>query len=179
MYIVTKYAAFLRGINIGGNNKVEMSTLKQLFESLGYSKVSTYLNSGNVVFSSTGKSVAHMSKKIEAEIFKIYKLQIRVLVRDTKNILYTWQSVPPTWKDNPEKDTHVAFLFEDIDMTLIPKTDKVMRIDGALLCNIDLKNWSKDTVYKFVNNNKISKQVTVRSLRTVRRVLELLDGGLL
>ena len=42
-----KYFALLRGINVGGNRKVEMKRLKNLFQSLGYANVVTYLNSGN------------------------------------------------------------------------------------------------------------------------------------
>lgn len=47
-----KYIAFLRGINISGKNKISMSDLKVEFEGLGFTEVSAYLNSGNVVFSS-------------------------------------------------------------------------------------------------------------------------------
>lgn len=47
-----RYVAFLRGINISGKNKVPMAELKQGFERLDYKEVKTYLNSGNVIFSS-------------------------------------------------------------------------------------------------------------------------------
>ena len=47
-----KYIALLRGINISGKNKIAMSDLKREFTTLGYKKVITYLNSGNVVFES-------------------------------------------------------------------------------------------------------------------------------
>ncbi|MFZ0012812.1 MAG: DUF1697 domain-containing protein, partial [Acidimicrobiia bacterium] len=46
------YVALLRGINVGGKNKVEMSRLKETFEAAGAETVSTYINSGNVIFSS-------------------------------------------------------------------------------------------------------------------------------
>ena len=47
-----RYIALLRGVNISGKNKVSMAQLKQLFEDLDYKEVKTYLNSGNVIFSS-------------------------------------------------------------------------------------------------------------------------------
>ncbi len=47
-----RYIAFLRGINISGKNKMPMAELKQGFERLNYTEVKTYLNSGNVIFSS-------------------------------------------------------------------------------------------------------------------------------
>mgnify|MGYP000944190069 CR=1 FL=1 len=47
-----KYIALLRGVNVGGNNKVPMSELKRCFEKAGFRNVSTYINSGNVLFES-------------------------------------------------------------------------------------------------------------------------------
>jgi uncharacterized protein (DUF1697 family) len=46
------YIALLRGINISGKNKISMPLLKAAFEEIGFSNVSTYINSGNVIFSS-------------------------------------------------------------------------------------------------------------------------------
>jgi uncharacterized protein (DUF1697 family) len=45
-----KYVAFLRGINVGGKNKIKMETLREVFASLGFHNVKTYINSGNVIF---------------------------------------------------------------------------------------------------------------------------------
>lgn len=60
-----KYVAFLRGINISGKNKIRMSDLKAQFEALGFTEVSTYLNSGNIVFSSeTDKARPVIEKRI-------------------------------------------------------------------------------------------------------------------
>ncbi|MCA9364814.1 MAG: DUF1697 domain-containing protein [Candidatus Moranbacteria bacterium] len=66
------YIAFLRGINVGGKNKIEMARLKKCFESLGYENVSTYINSGNVLFQtkeSDGKKlVTEIEKAIEKKL---------------------------------------------------------------------------------------------------------------
>jgi uncharacterized protein (DUF1697 family) len=59
-----KYIALLRGINVGGNHKVEMKNLKALFESLGFSDVSTYINSGNVIFESNEERSVVLEKII-------------------------------------------------------------------------------------------------------------------
>lgn len=52
-----RYAAFLRGINIGGNKKVPMADLKKMLEKIGFSNVQTILVSGNVVFDSAEKKL--------------------------------------------------------------------------------------------------------------------------
>lgn len=63
------YVALLRGVNVGGKNKVSMSELKVCFEDLGYQNVSTYINSGNILFTSS-KSAAALAKEIEATLIK-------------------------------------------------------------------------------------------------------------
>ncbi len=75
-----RYIAFLRGVNINGKNKVPMTELKKGFEEIGFTEVRTYLNSGNVIFSSdegdmevcliphlidTGNEWYHLSRKEE------------------------------------------------------------------------------------------------------------------
>ena len=62
---MTKYVAFLRGINVGGNNKVEMPKLKKAFESSGYKNVATYINTGNVIFESDKKNPGTLAQEIE------------------------------------------------------------------------------------------------------------------
>ena len=49
---INVFVALLRGVNVGGNNIVSMRELKESFEELGFAQVSTYINSGNVIFTS-------------------------------------------------------------------------------------------------------------------------------
>lgn len=177
---MTKYVALLRGINIGGNNKVEMSKLKESFVSLGFFDVSTYLNSGNVIFSSKGNNVKKLIDDIEKEILKKFKIQIRVMVRDANNIKEILSSIPGSWKSELGMQPHIAFLWEEIDnpdilrqIGINTKIDYVKYIPGAILWNVELKTWSKDTIYKFTNG-KISKQTTVRSINTINKINELM-----
>ena len=60
-----KYIALLRGVNVGGKNKVAMGDLRVCFESLGFENVTTYINSGNVVFDSPQKSTAELVELCE------------------------------------------------------------------------------------------------------------------
>lgn len=65
-----RYIALLRGINISGKNKVPMAELKKGFETLAFVEVKTYLNSGNVIFSSDEDNIRKLTDKIE-EMIKI------------------------------------------------------------------------------------------------------------
>ncbi len=60
--------SMLRGVNLAGHRKVQMSALKTLYESLGLQNVQTYINSGNVIFKTTGRDLARLGKKIEDAI---------------------------------------------------------------------------------------------------------------
>ena len=75
-----RYIAFLRGINISGKNKVPMAELKQGFEKLDFGEVKTYLNSGNVIFSSDEDGAEKFTNQIEVMIKKRFGLDIPVFV---------------------------------------------------------------------------------------------------
>jgi|LSQX01.3.fsa_nt_gb uncharacterized protein (DUF1697 family) len=69
-----RYIALLRGINVGGKNKLAMSELKARFEKLGFTDVSTHLNSGNVIFSTDIDDTEHLAHKIKIMIEKNFEL---------------------------------------------------------------------------------------------------------
>ena len=67
-----RYIALLRGINISGKNKVPMAELKSCFEKLAFEEIKTYLNSGNVIFSSDADDTKKITDQIERIIKKSY-----------------------------------------------------------------------------------------------------------
>jgi uncharacterized protein (DUF1697 family) len=89
-----EYVALLRGINVGGNRKVEMKRLKALFESLGCTNVSTYINSGNVIFDSSRKQRA-MSEEIASALKKGFGFEVGVLVKTGKQMQSIQERFPP------------------------------------------------------------------------------------
>jgi uncharacterized protein (DUF1697 family) len=64
-FLIMKYVALLRGINVGGNKKVDMKELKKVFESLGFENVSSYINSGNVIFDAQSPSEKGIEETLE------------------------------------------------------------------------------------------------------------------
>lgn len=80
------YVALLRGINVGGNNIVDMKRLKSIFESLGFSHVVTYINSGNIVFEELSKDQKEIARDIEGAIRDNFNLDIKVVIRNLDNI---------------------------------------------------------------------------------------------
>ncbi len=75
-----RYITFLSGVNISGKNKVPMAELKNGFEEIGFSEVRTYLNSGNVIFSSDEGDMEGFINQIETMIKRQFGVDIPVFV---------------------------------------------------------------------------------------------------
>ena len=101
-----RYIAFLRGVNISGRNKVTMTELKKGIERLGYEEVKTYLNSGNVIFSSDENDIGSITKQIVMTIKSQFDLDIPVFViakEELEDILHN----APDWWGNDDKEIYV------------------------------------------------------------------------
>ena len=75
---MTRYLVLLRGINVGGRNKVPMSALRDLLESHGHTQVSTYIASGNVILSSD-RSAAAIKRELEEALPRTFKLDSELI----------------------------------------------------------------------------------------------------
>lgn len=105
------YVAFLRGINISGKNKIEMAKLKAEFEAAGFMEVSTYLNSGNVIFSC---EEIEPKKVIENLIFQKFGLEIPVYVIELETLKEILENAPAWWNSgNKEKYDNLIFVLTD------------------------------------------------------------------
>src|SRR5215471_9205178 len=77
-----RFIAFLRAINVGGGRTVKMQSLRQAFESLGFSRVATFIASGNVVFETTTKETKALERKIEKALREALGYEVRTFVRE-------------------------------------------------------------------------------------------------
>ncbi|WP_335869450.1 DUF1697 domain-containing protein [Bacillus sp. 2205SS5-2] len=107
---MTTYISLLRGINVSGKNKIKMVDLKKCYESLGLRDVRTYIQSGNVLFTSDHKKQTEVATLIERGIEETFDLAVSVLTRSKKE----WTSMVeerPFSIEDPAK-MHVTFLAE-------------------------------------------------------------------
>ena len=81
-----RYVLLLRGINVGGKNKVVMSELKELLKSEGFSEVDSYINSGNLFFTSS-ESVEKIVSKVEKLLEKNYDFSIPFALLSKENFV--------------------------------------------------------------------------------------------
>ncbi|HEX9429511.1 MAG TPA: DUF1697 domain-containing protein [Candidatus Bathyarchaeia archaeon] len=107
------YVAMLRGINVGGQKIVKMESLRKSFESLGFNRVRTYVQSGNVVFEASKGSSDNLSRKIREKILSDYTLSVPLIVR-TSGEMRKVVSDNPFLKDRgtDHSKLHVTFLSE-------------------------------------------------------------------
>lgn len=168
-----QYIALLRGINVGGNHKVEMKKLRELFESLGYTNIQTYINSGNIIFESS-KRAALLYQTIPLELQKYFGFDIPTLLKTSTEIKDIAQAIPKSWQNNAEQKTDIAYLFKEIDypeiVTDLPIKKEFMEIiytPGALIWHVSRKNYNKSHLNKIISN-RIYKDMTVRNVNTAR-----------
>lgn len=114
------YISLLRGINVGGHAKIKMKGLAELYESLGFKNVRTYVQSGNVVFESNGNNINQIIKKIETGIQKKFDLSVKVTIRTQEEIKRIIKNNPFLKRKTIEIERlHVIFLSEKPDPALI------------------------------------------------------------
>jgi uncharacterized protein (DUF1697 family) len=99
-----RYAALLRGINVGGNKKVAMAELRELLAGLGYTDITTYLQSGNAVFTSPQRDQQELADTIAAAVAQRLGVSIQVVVRTGAELAAAMESSPlPGEPENPSR----------------------------------------------------------------------------
>jgi uncharacterized protein (DUF1697 family) len=80
------FISLLRGVNVGGHNKIKMDTLRSLYESLGFSNPQTYIQSGNIVFVTKERNTGLLTKKIQDAIEKTFDFRPAIILRSANEL---------------------------------------------------------------------------------------------
>ncbi len=104
------YLALLRGINVGGKNKLPMDRLRDLFVAAGCRDVRTYIQSGNVIFKADPTVVAVLPGVIAARIAESFGYRVPVIVRTTAQLDDVIQHNPFVAEGTDADTLHVFFL---------------------------------------------------------------------
>lgn len=176
------YVALLRGINVGGKNKIDMKLLKETFMRVGMASVTTYINSGNVVFTDTRYTKAEIAMLLQKAILEDFQLDIKILVRSLEDFEHLMKALPNGWKNDEYMKSDVLFLWEKIDReTLLdelktkPEIDTVLYVPGAILWTVDRENITKSGMQKLVGTT-LYKYMTVRNVNTTRKIYEIMKS---
>jgi uncharacterized protein (DUF1697 family) len=179
---VTTYLVLLRGINVGGKNKVPMAPLRALLEDLGYADVSTYIASGNVILRSK-RSAASIKKQIEEALPKAFRLDselVAVLVLTLRQLQAVVDDRPKGFGARPEKFHSDAIFLMGIDAADAmqsfdprPGVDRVWPGRGVIYSQRLSAERTKSRLSKAVSTPAY-KSMTIRSWATTTALLELL-----
>jgi uncharacterized protein (DUF1697 family) len=176
----TVFVALLRGVNVGGNNMISMSSLKQSFEKLGFSDVATYINSGNIIFKSKEADARKLEIKIEKILAKEYQLGSKVVLRSLSEMEKLVQSIPRNWTGESGWRYNVIFLRHTIDSEKIlaelevkKDIEEVVYCPGALLWSAQVSEMTRTNMIK-LSSRKMYQDMTIRNLNTTRKLYELM-----
>jgi len=176
---MTIYVALLRAINVSGHNKIRMTELKSMLESMGLQQVQTYIQSGNVVFEAR-EDAETLRLQIEEQIKSTFQLTIDVIIRTADELRQIVAQCPYDESTLPEDaGIHVSFVQST------PSQDR-----AALLTNMEEELDKCQLVgrdlylllHKGVKNSKvlaastkIRVPATARNWRTVNKLLAMVD----
>jgi uncharacterized protein (DUF1697 family) len=123
---MASHVALLRGINVGGKNKVPMAELREVVTSLGHTGVTTYIQSGNVLFTTDETDTAELAKGLEAAVAGKFGVNSAVVVLSRDELARILDDNPyPT--DEP-KQVHVVFLGAEPGQELV---DRIRAVESA------------------------------------------------
>ena len=174
------FVALLRGVNVGGNNIISMSSLKTSFEKMGFAGVSTYINSGNILFKAKERDARKLETKIEAMLSKEHKLGCKVVVRSFAEMADLVENLPKDWNGDELWKYNVIFLRHSIDsekvldsLALKPDIEKVVYHPGTLLWSARISDLSR-TLISRLSSQKLFQDMTIRNTNTTRKLYELM-----
>ncbi len=177
---MTGYAGFLRGINVGGNKSFKMDVLKALCTKLGLENVQTYLQSGNVVFSTDRKDTEALAREIESAIEKTVGFPARVILR-TKADLKKIVAKNPFGGDREPGKLLVQFLSGDLSAAGKAMLEKhpgpeEIRIAGRDVYIYFPNGSGQSKLAAQLTEKKLGAAPTGRNWNTVTKLLELLEA---
>jgi uncharacterized protein (DUF1697 family) len=177
-----RYVALLRGINVGGKNLIPMPRLKGCFEAQGFADVVTYIQSGNVLFTSNEKAPALVGR-IEAELSKTFGYAASVVLRSKQQMRQVVDDAPDGFGAEPTVHRYdVLFLKEPLAaaqafsaVTTRPGVDQAFAGSGVLYFSRLIEKASQSQLTRLLSS-PLYKQMTIRNWNTTTRLRELVEA---
>jgi uncharacterized protein (DUF1697 family) len=173
---MTRYAAFLRGVNVGGVN-LKMSEVAAALTDAGFDNVRTILASGNVLLDS-GSSADAVRKKAEAALRKAFGYDAWVLVYDVDTVRAINDGFPFE-REVPDHQSYVTFVSDPAihdelaELTKKPSPgERIARGEGVLYWQVPKGNTLDSTVGKTMGKKRYKSSTTTRNLRTLDKVVK-------
>lgn len=170
------YIALLRGVNVGGHRKIKMADLRDLLEDLNFVNVTTYIQSGNIVFNckDTLKSCEQLIKKAIKERFNF---NVPVLVLDVHNLKEILKCCP--FSTVKQEDSYYTILAQSPDSdnrvhfeSISYQNEEIVLIDKCVYFYTD-KGLGKAKYSNTLAESKLKVEATTRNHRTLKKLLDI------
>ena len=179
-----EYVALLRGINVGGNNKVVMSELREQIEAAGFTNVRTYINSGNLLFETAADaSREDVAQTVEDILARHYDFPIRLALLTAQDYLAQLAELPDWWHGEVAR-RDALFYTRGLDRDHVRERIEAMELGDEAVHfgehavfwgKFDEKSFLKTAYHKRLLREKFYRQVTIRSGSTVEKIAAMLS----
>jgi uncharacterized protein (DUF1697 family) len=179
---LSTYAALLRGINVGGNNMIAMKDLARMFTEHGCCEVTTYIQSGNVLFKATSTGAVRAANQVASQLADRWGHPIPVVLRSAEELRIVACSNPFVAAGVDPEKLHIAFLAQ------LPSTDRVASLDANRSPPDVFQVQGKEIYLHLVHgvartrltnawfDVALATTSTMRNWRTVVRLMEMTGG---
>ena len=183
-----EYVALLRGINVGGTNKVVMSELREQIADEGYTNVRTYINSGNLLFEAeagTNTPCEAVAQIVEEALARRYDFPIRLALMTAQDYLAELRNLPDWWHCEVAR-RDALFYTRGLDTDHVRERIEAMELGDEAVhvgehavfwAKFDEKTFLKTAYHKRLLREDFYRQVTIRSGATVGKIAAMLSRG--
>ena len=177
-----EYVALLRGINVGGNNKVVMSELREQIEAAGFGHVRTYINSGNLLFEAEALR-EDVAQAVEDILARHYDFPIRLALLTGQEYLAQLDELPDWWHGEVAR-RDALFYTRGLDRDHVRERIEAMELGDEAVHfgehavfwgKFDEKSFLKTAYHKRLLREDFYRQVTIRSGSTVEKIAAMVS----
>ncbi len=172
----------IRGINVG-SKRIKMADLKDIYISMGFKPVKTYIQSGNVIFKSNMDDPEDLAEMITQKIFETFNYRVEVVIRTMEELKAVVKSCP--FGDKEEEYSHVTFLsaiphdmVHSIDMENIKgikSTEKLVLVSREIYLYLP-EGYGRTKLNNNFFEKKLGLNATTRNWKTVNKLLEIAES---
>jgi uncharacterized protein (DUF1697 family) len=175
-----QYAAFLRGVNVGGNGIIKMADLKTAVEKAGFSGVKTYIQSGNIILSSAETDVLQIAASLEKIILRTFKIVSPTVVITRARLENVLKQAPPEW-EKEDLRRYIAFVLAPVtvpdvigDFEIKPGVDTIKAGPDVIYVTTTMEGRTKSKLNRIMSKPSY-KKLTMRDYNTVKKILALME----
>lgn len=180
---MSRYVALLRGINVGGHNLIKMTALTACFEKHGFRDVATYIQSGNVLFTSAGSERHRLARRIEDVLTATFAYRASVVLRTRKQMHDIVGRAPDGFGGQPARYRYdVLFLKEPLTAATAmksvlakPGVDRAHAGVGVVYFSRLISKASQSQLSRLVSL-PIYQRMTIRNWNTTTTLLRMMEG---